>query len=194
MRVGIRLDPEREAARLRRSIKLGPRDVASAIEVATLYLGDGSVIAVAPEEVWGDGEATPDGTVLVRCDLTPIVRDFTILHEVAEIWIARRGFRFEHFLPKERAADAIAACLLAPAEIFREAVADLGPLAVAELAAEFATSQTAAALRVGEVAHHPVRVERPGLSRVRGAPVASWDEARRVDITDAPDRWALVAA
>lgn len=188
------LNAELEAATLRTEAGFQADEVPGAVEFASACPGVSSILLVAPDEVWGLGEATADGVILIRNDLEPTVRDFVIFHECAEIWVKRRGFRHDHFLAKERDCDAIAAALLAPAAAFVDAVEDLGPDNFAALAFEFSSTQTAMALRVGEVIALPVRVERPGLSRVRGAPVSSWERARRVEITDAADRWALVAA
>lgn len=190
----MHLDPEREAQQLRQEAGFMVDEVPSAIEFARACPGVRAVLLVDPREVWGLGEATADGLILVRNDLAAVDRDFVVFHECAEIWIKRRGFSYAHFLEKERAADALAAALLAPAGVFAEAVADLGRDAFAALAYEFSTTQTAMALRVGEVVQLPVKVERPGLVRTRGAPVASWERARQVPLTDAENRSAYVIA
>jgi hypothetical protein len=187
------LDVEWVARRMRAECGFGSLEVPGALEFATRMLGSDSVYAVDPREVWGDGEATTSGLIMVRNDLDPQRRDFVILHECAEIWIARNGVRYKSFLDKERDCDAIAGALHAPADAFVAALLDVGEDLPA-LAYEFSSTQTAMAFRVGEVTMKPVRVEQPGLVRTRGAPFEAWHRARRVDITDAPQRWALLGA
>lgn len=169
-------------------------DVPGAMVLATALLGHGSVVAVPPVEVWGEGEATPDGIILLRDDLAPARRDFVILHEVAEIWVQRRGCRFGDYREKEIACDAIAGALLAPTDAFREA-ADEHMQDFERLAFDFGATQTAMALRLGEVTQVPVRVFRPGLVRTRGL-AFDWDAggARRVDLTDEHGRFVELAA
>lgn len=187
------IDPDAIAARIMRDAGLLRSDVVSALELASRFLNTDSVLEVSPSEVWGYGQATPDGRILVRECLHPHVRDFVILHEVAEIAVAREGIYFVDYLEKEHACDAIAGALIAPLEPFLDALEEYG-LDLEALAVDFSTSQTAIALRYGEATTMPVRVLRPGLARTRGRPY-DWTRATmRIEITDAAERHALLAA
>lgn len=190
----VDIDPEVAAQVMRETAGLRRGELPGAVGFADRFLGPGRVLLVDPREVWGDGEATADGYVLVRADLPYEDREFTIYHECCEIWIARRGMRIE-YRAKEAACDATAGALQAPPAIFAVAVRELGHDAFAELAAGFRATQTAMALRLGEVMGPPVRVERPGLTRTRGR-AHDWSRSacvKRVALTDAVDRAAFIA-
>ncbi|HEV8462110.1 MAG TPA: ImmA/IrrE family metallo-endopeptidase [Gaiellaceae bacterium] len=168
-------------------------DVPGALAIATALLGERSVLAVPAAEVWGEGESTCDELILVREDLAPRHRDFVILHEVGEIWVARRRLRFVDFLEKERVCDAIAGALLAPTSAFAPALKDHRD-DFAALAHEFDATETSMALRFGEVTSTPIRVVRPGLTRERGR-AYDWSRgAARRALTDQPDRFVEIAA
>ena len=187
-----RFNVEGVARELRAAAGYGPHEVTGALRFATGYLGVGSVFIVPAEEVCGDGEATAAGEILIRRGLEPSYEEFRIYRACAEHWLTTRGHKFDSLARQDAAYDAVGAALQAPADAFVEAVLEHGE-DFAELAEDFDASQTAMALRLGEVTGRAVRVERPGLTRVRG----TWKRGgpvRRVQLTDAPDRFAFVAA
>lgn len=78
---------------------------------------------------------------------------------------------------EEAAADYLGACLIAPRPAYRAALRSLGP-DVRRLAEAFGTTETGAALRVGEVTGRPLVVVAPHRVRVRGPEEWAWpDEA-----------------
>lgn len=192
--LGVRaqVDAEDVALRMRGDANLGAAEVTGALRFATNYFGTGSVFVVSPEEVWGDGEVTANEQILVRRGLAPAHQEFVIYRACAEHWFAREAWTFDSSARRHAACDAVAAALQAPGPAFEDAVADLGE-DFAALAQDFSATQTAMALRLGEVVGRGVRVQRPGLVRVRG----TWKHVarvRRVVLTDAVDRFAFVAA
>jgi hypothetical protein len=180
---------------MRQLAGIGERELPGAVGFADRYLGEGRVLIVDAREVWGDGEVTEDGYVLVRGGLDDPTREFVIFHELAEHWVACASIPFVDHREKEAACNEIAAALLAPPGPFHAAVREYGPLKLAELAHDFRATQTSMALRVGEVEGRSVRVERPRLVRDRG-PACDWTSpsCARVTITDAPQRVAIIAA
>ncbi len=91
---------------------------------------------------------------------------FAVCHEIAHTHLDVIGYRDEDV---ELAADALGAALAMPRLAFRGAVAEYGETSYEQLAFDFGVTQTAAALRVGEVIDTPIAVVTPGRVRVRGA-------------------------
>ncbi len=126
---------------------------------------------------------------------------FAIGHELGHWLLARHGFQSED---EERAADYLGGALLAPRRAFLAARRALGNDLPA-LAAAFSTTETGAALRLGEVLSQPLAVVSPQLVRVRGPEEWVWpDEGtlrrwarrgapglRKVKLTDDPRRVVL---
>lgn len=131
---------------------------------------------------------------------------FAIGHELGHLLLRRYGVVCDD---EERAADYVGAALLAPRQDFlaaRQAIGDDLPA----LAKIFSMTQTAAALRLGEVCRIPLAVVAPQTVRVRGPEEWAWPEkatlrawARqyatppglwRVRLTDDPRRVVLGAA
>lgn len=140
-------------------------------------------------------------TICVRARLSPVALRWALLHELAEWHLQRIAYREPDV---EHMANAIAAALAAPRDAFLRAVRDAQDdfAALAEL---FSTTQTCAALRLGEVTGQPIAVIAPALVRVRGDDWAWPDERalrryareacpwRRRPITDARRRAAILA-
>ena len=164
-----------------------------------------SILALArallgPENVWTGGTrelcALYDnltGRLLVQRRGDVVLRAFRVAHELAEWWFARERFEapdLEHW------CNALAVRLLAPAPAFRVVASEYGCDLVL-LATTFNISETMAALRIGEVMGRAVLVTLPGRHLGSG-PEWQWPaepprEVRRIKITDAPRRLALVA-
>ncbi len=83
--------------------------------------------------------------VCIRPKLDPVLRRFTLLHELAEWHLERLDYREED---REQAADRLAAALAAPRGAFQRRAKQSRNLA--NLAERFTISQTCAALRLAE--------------------------------------------
>ncbi len=157
-------------------------DAPGARRVAESVLGPGCVYrmptSVARAPAWlaiVHGQAR----IYVRTGLAPEHRNFLIGHELAEWALARDGYRGDDI---EEAADAIAACLVAPRAAFRAALREIGER-YDELADAFVCTESLAALRVGETTGEPMALVTPRSVRVRGDGEWVWpaeDEMRRV--------------
>lgn len=115
--------------------------------------------------LWGDATLTKVGgrSVIWTAPRVPPVRlRFAVAHELAEWAMRHRGND-----DVEALCDATAAALLAPALVFREALASFGDDLPA-LARVFRVTETCAALRIGETTAEPVALVSPALVRVRG--------------------------
>ncbi|WP_275936755.1 ImmA/IrrE family metallo-endopeptidase [Labilithrix luteola] len=95
---------------------------------------------------------------------------FAIAHELGHWLIGRHHFRNDD---EERAADYLAGALLAPRRAFLAARRALGDDLPA-LSSTFRTTETGAALRLGEVTGRPLAVISPARVRVRGPSDAVW--------------------
>lgn len=112
----------------------------------------------------------------VRRHLTAEALRFAICHELAELRLAELDYRE---VDVEDVADALGAALACPRDAFRGAVREHGREAYAQLALDFTTSQTCAALRVGEVLDEPLAVVAPRRVRVRGG-AYEWPDEREL--------------
>jgi len=117
--------------------------------------------------------------VYLRCRLSTTQARFAVAHELAEWWLRRRGYAGENV---EEVANRLGAALIAP----RPRVARLARFipTFAELAAELESSESLAALRVGEATGEPIALVSPSRVRVRGdawswPPEAELQRARR---------------
>jgi hypothetical protein len=140
-------------------------------------------------------------TIFVK-DGLPLVRMyFGVAHELGEYRQYRRGHRGED---GEMLANLIGAGVLAPRRAVQAAV-HLG-MTLKDMAAGFHITQTCAALRLGEATGRPVAVVAPKGVRIRGEEWGWPDEhtirrlgeiavpqLHRLEITDAPMRFALLA-
>ena len=124
---------------------------------------------MAPSVLRGaEGEAIRVGArfrAYVSNRLGPFRAAFALAHELAHVHLGI----LEHGAPElEALCDGIAACVLCPRRAFRAAVSEHGRQAWAQLALDFGTDETCAALRVGEVVGIPLVVVAPRSIRVRG--------------------------
>jgi len=140
------------------------------------------------------------GVIYLRRGLPLTKAREAVCHELAEV--AHAGYCGADI---EARCDTLGAMLLAPRGAFRRAVTRLGHR-VHELAKVFCCSQSLALLRVGEVTGRPVMLLTPRGQLARGD-AFGWpststlvralrDGRSRVhplQITDAPDRWGLMA-
>lgn len=190
------LCPDAEANYLLAQFEMLP----TAIELAERLLGPGSVRPI-------DGLRTPATLakvggvwrIYVRPGQPPRVLAWAIRHEVGELCLKRARYCEPD---AEDLANQIAAALSAPRRGYGRACAELGP-DFAALADDFGLTQTSAALRYGEVTGTPVAVLTPRSVRVRDAGDWRWPSVQqirrglpgmaRVELTDAPQRVALVA-
>jgi hypothetical protein len=164
------------------AVQRGPRPVAS--PAALFRVGD----------AW---------RILIARSLPRAYALFAVGHELGHWLLRRHGVQVDD---EERAADYLGGALLAPRRAFiaaRRAVGD----DLAELAEAFSTTETGAALRLGEVIEQPLAVVAPQRVRVRGPESWVWpDEStlrrwarrpapglRKVRLTDDPRRVVLDA-
>jgi hypothetical protein len=121
-------------------------------------------------------------------------------HELAEWYYAFIGYDGDDI---EERCDACGAALVAPRPAFRLAMKVRGG-AVYALASDFATTQSLALLRIGEVTGRPVRLLRWPRPITRGEPflfprlseiVSARDRSivHPLRIRDEPNRWGLMA-
>lgn len=203
------IDPDAEARAILESCDMDDGERPHAMRLA-LRLTGGRVVLVEPAEVWGLGETVlgVDGQheILVSAAASGPVRDWVLAHEVGHVQLQRLGFSGT-YRETEDAADAIAAALLMPRRAFAQAARLHGLRGFVSLASDFSVTQTAAALRVGEVAGVPVAVVAPTHLRVRGPESWAWgseEDLRRLAragrpglhrtaLTDDVRRVALVA-
>lgn len=183
------MDPERpHVTRLARAL-LGP----NAIQRGPRPLhGPAALVRVGAE--W---------RIILARSLPTLYAVFAVGHELGHWLLARHGYVGDD---EERAADFIAAALIAPRRAFRAACRALGDDLVA-LADAFHMTETGAALRLGEVERRPLAVVAPQRVRVRGPEEWTWpDEAtlrrwarrpapglRKVQLRDDPRRVVLDA-
>lgn len=137
--------------------------------------------------------------IVVHRFATPERQRWLAGHEIAHWWYEQRGFIEESL---ELRCDVFGAILVAPTAAFRRAVREQGHR-VHQLAREFATTQTVALLRLGEVVGRPVAYIRPRTALVRGDDYAWPDLPRLVEALKRPPkgvhpiqvdgRWGLMA-
>lgn len=162
------------------------------------------LLGVSPRWASLSTEARVVGSqVLLRRGLPHARARWLIGHEIAEWHLARLNYRGEDI---ERVCDRIGAALAVQRPAFRAAIRSIGRHAVHELARRFATTQSLALLRVGEVTGRPVALLRWPEPIYRGDPF-EWprtsalrralDEGRAavhpVAICDEPNRVGLMA-
>lgn len=201
------LDPEGEARYLLRDFDA--RRPPSARQLIERHLGPGSIVRLQGSAVGPDGDrgwSRGRPVIVVRRRLSPAGERWVLLHELAEHHLSTIGYREDD---SEDTAEAITAALVLPSEAFRVATRDHGHR-IPSLARQFIATQTAAALRIGEVEHRPVAVVAPSHIRVRGpnSEEFAWPaesklrelararrlppEVRRVALTDDRRRRALL--
>lgn len=177
----------------------------SVVRLAKTLLGEGA-IERGPRPIGGPAALIRVGAswrIVVARSLPRAYALFAVAHELGHYLLRREGFRGDD---EERAADYVGGALLAPRDAFLAARRAYGP-DLGELARAFGTTETGAALRLGEVTGQPLAVIAPKIVRVRGPLDWVWpDEAtlrrwarrpipglRKVRLADDPRRVVLDA-
>lgn len=158
---------------------LDPDEPANMIALA---MGLGLTVEVLrPAPFAGDGALArvyEQWRIYIRGGISRQRKRFACAHEIAE-WALREVIDEQI----EDACNAVAAALIAPRRAFTRTANDVGATCFEQLALPFDLSQTAAALRAGEVLGVELALTRPGLVRTRGERV-QWPAAEIIA------RWA----
>ena len=150
---GVQLELESVAKQVRRAVGMRADDFADAVRITTSFLGEDAI--VYDDELEGPAylRRRVDGTYEVA--LKPGVPDvrFRLLHEVAHVAVRRFLTTKLPIDVEERAANYVAAAIIAPAALMRRALAHFGSefAAIRPIAKAFGMSPTSAELRIGEV-------------------------------------------
>jgi hypothetical protein len=158
-------DAEEVAAEVFRLARVDPDETPGPLHLARRVFGPDNVRWA--EGLWRDAKLAFSGGVpmlLVARRLPPRRVGFAVAHELAEHVMARAEYMGDDV---ERIANAAAAAVVAPRKMFRRRYVAVGP-AVSTLADAFATSETLAALRIGEVTDVPTALVDASSVRVRG--------------------------
>lgn len=162
-------DIEGTAEAMYRAAGLDPREGASPLALARRLLGPGAVFSYHAASLAGDGQLSRHGDrwrIAIRSGLSPARRRWAIAHELAEWCLTLARYQEPDV---EQMADALAAALLAPRQAFLRVLREDGqrlPL----LAARFESTESFAALRIGETTDQPLALVAPRRPvRVRGA-------------------------
>jgi hypothetical protein len=165
--------------------------------IAERLYGPGCVRVVAHSARLAE-VTTHGGRVRIAVSSRAREPEWLIGHELAHL---AEGTRHARGGETEARCDLIGACLLMPPRAFREALSRFGE-DYAALAEHFGTSETAVALRVGEVLGEGRVVVTPHTVLARGDVQITQDEARRLARRGGPGvvavglgrrRWALRA-
>jgi hypothetical protein len=171
-------DLEHAAIELHRRAGCDPSRPAGGAALARVLLGPSALTIVPHAGLAGRAQLRPanDG---VRIALPSRLRgpdlNFAVCHEIAEHELQRACVGAEHI---ERMANAYAACIAAPAPSVRLAFYALR-WNLPRLARAFLLSETAVALRIGEVIAEPVAVVRAITVDRRGPDALPSDDALR---------------
>lgn len=155
------------------------------------------VVFTRPPDVHGEGEIEPyrgDFRILLLTGLSPQESSFAAAHEISHVWFRRTGAAFLTQDDEEDAADQVAAALLMPAALLLRSFILHDPDFPA-LALEYGVSQTAMALRFGELTGQPVAIVGASRPLFRGQPPVAPGPVsclRLVRLTDADLRFALL--
>lgn len=196
---------EGEAERLYRSVGCDPSEAVSPTLLARKLLGPGRVLTARASALPGDAvlaRVYGEPRIYVRSKLTAERSRFAVAHELAH-WALGDAADGDEL---ERLCDALAAALIAPRRAFQSALRESGHR-FAPIARWFVTTESCAALRLGEVTGRPLALVTPRLVRVRGdewgwppepeirqlARAKRLPGVRRAKLRDDPRRVALVA-
>jgi hypothetical protein len=141
--------------------------------------------------------------IWLREGLSAVQAEFVLAHELAEFALHELGYQEPD---KDQQCDAIAARLVCPRTAFQRAIRAVGD-DLPQLANGFLTTQSVAALRLGETTGRPVvliterHVHARGdafewgtVTQIRRAARVGVPGLERRDLTDAPRRVVLLAA
>jgi len=155
---------EGEAALMVGDTSEAPRVLALARRVLG---GAGTVLTVHARALPGDAAlATVNGErrIYLRSGLSPLRQRWAVAHELGHLALELDSSTREN----EDACDAFAAALLLPRRAFQVALRETG-VSYTKLAQWFVTTESCAALRLGEVTDVPLALVAPSRTRVRGA-------------------------
>ncbi len=168
------------------------------LEVAKKLTGT-PVLTVPFRVLHGDGQLAKvngEARIYVRSGLTPKRLRWAVAHELGHHILKLDSSTLEN----EDAVNAFAAALLVPRRAFQLALRETGPkLSYTKLARWFATTESCAALRFGEVVDVPLALFAPTRTRMRG-PEFGWDSSmhgpgiKRARLSDDSRRVAFCAA
>lgn len=196
-------DLESLAVELYKRFKFDPSEPKTTFELAKRWLGPKSVerrhiVGAVVRRDMHDGK----WRIGVRPNVPIEYANFLVGHELGHLLLAEAGFSGDD---EEKAADYLGAALIAPRPavnaLHRAFGLNLGPIAE-----EATSTQTWAALRIGEVFAMPLAALAPAIVRVRGPESFVWPDERtirswarrprpglrKVRVTDSADRLVLV--
>ena len=188
---GEQLELEGLAAEVRRRAGLSPDDFEVASRIAARVLGAQAVCLDRELATPAHLQQTEDGWQIVVNPGAPDIR-FHVAHELGE-WALKTIARFSGTAEeRERAANRIAAAILAPEPEIRRAHATFGER-VKPIAAHFDLSQTATVLRLAEVVgDERAVVTKTGHVLLRSQGTFPWAEVPVVDVARGT-RWRGLA-
>lgn len=161
-------DLEALAEAVYRLAEWGNDDRATPHQLALRLFGPGSVRSVANlTEHAFIGRLGDRVLIAVRKSLSKPYAQHAIGHELGHYIVDREGVTFETSDQLETACDYIGAAIQMRRGPFRARVRSVG-LDPRQLAIDFGTTETGAALRVGETEHVPLAVVSPATVRARG--------------------------
>lgn len=189
---GEQLELELLAKEVRRRAGLKEDELALATSIAARVLGPEAVVLDPGMRGPAYLRRTIDGFQIV---VNPGARDvrFHVAHEIGE-WALRALAKFDgDELQRERAANYLAAAILAPDEAVRRAHAAVGER-IRTLATQFGLSQTSVVLRLAEVrGDERAVVTRTGNVLIRTQGAFPWTEVPIVDVARGDARWVGLA-
>jgi hypothetical protein len=163
-------DIEGEAALLLRQGGQDDGGPPRVLELARAILGRGGVEAVPHRALPGDGclaVVQGERRIYVRTGLEPVRLRWVVAHELGHLALGLDSSSRDN----EDACDAFAAALLLPRRAYQAALREVG-VSYTKLARWFVTTESCAALRLGEVTDVPLALVAPARVRTRGADFA----------------------
>lgn len=161
------------AEKLYEKAGIKPRGAADPLRLARALLGKDAIKVFRDPALRADAYLARVGRqwrIYLRAGLAPEMARFNLGHEIAEWHIATTpALRERADLDLEQLADRVAAALLTPREFATETCKRIGPR-WSQLALDFATTESCAALRYGEVLDEPLVLLTPRKERRRGWP------------------------
>lgn len=185
---GEQLELEELAREVRRRAGLADDELEYATLIAARVLGPQGITKNPNMHGAAILRRTIDGWQIVINPNGPDVR-FSIAHELGE-WALKTLAKFEGTeVERERAANYIAAAILAPEQVVKRAHAAVGER-IRVLASEFGLSQTSMVLRLAEVrGDERAVVTRTGNVLIRTQGTFAWADVPIIDVARGSTRW-----
>jgi hypothetical protein len=146
----------------------GDSEAPRVLDLARRVLGDsGALVTVHARALPGDAclvVVRGQRRIYLRRGLDPARQRWAVAHELGHVALGLDSSSRAN----EDACDAFAAALLLPRRAFQSALRQTG-LSYTKLARWFVTTESCAALRLGEVTDVPLALVAPSRTRVRGA-------------------------